>query len=402
MKILLIILTFHLISGPVHCSDVIGYPGGYIIIDFKHPINIKSTVYFCKFKTQTVREPLITAQGSQLLTGVHKDRFTLFGSSGLFTLIFRNLSLQDTGIYQIGEFGLAGNHNINLKVNSDPCCSGTRTVTGYLGQTVTISCSYPREFITNTKSFFKLDGLSVNEVILTSGREPDGRFSISDDGRNKVFSVNINDVREDDGGVYFCAVDNEGTAVNYHSLFTAIQLQVIEVPQDTTENPDGTSDTTQPEVTSDTTENPDTSDALQPGSSLIITMCVCVTVLLLGVFVLIYKLKSNKSQDSASISQQTNNMTADYENNPSQIQNIIMRPVYQNLNPNTNQSDSVYQSLDPNTNQPESVYQSLDPNTNQPESVYQTLKQLDSVYCNFQFSSSSSDLVHCNANHVSP
>ncbi|KAL6482375.1 hypothetical protein MHYP_G00104550 [Metynnis hypsauchen] len=43
--------------------------------------------------------------------------------------------------------------------------------------------------------------------------------------------------------------------------------------------------------------------------------------------------------------------------------NINMTPIYQNPNPNTNQSDSVYQSLNPNTNQSDSVYQNLTPKT---------------------------------------
>ncbi|KAI4903067.1 hypothetical protein NFI96_026326, partial [Prochilodus magdalenae] len=52
----------------------------------------------------------------------------------------------------------------------------------------------------------------------------------------------------------------------------------------------------------------------------------------------------------------------DYQNDP---QNISMGPVYQSLDPKTNQSNSVYQSLNPKTKQSDSVYQSLNPKTNQ-------------------------------------
>ncbi|KAF4075502.1 hypothetical protein AMELA_G00235150 [Ameiurus melas] len=93
----------------------------------------------------------------------------------------------------------------------------------------------------------------------------------------------------------------------------------------------------------------------------------------MGGSVFIYKLRSNRTQDSASIHQQTetNNMTANYENEPPQIQNTIMHPVYQSLNPNNKQSDSLYQSLDPYTNQSDSLYQSLDAYIKQSDSVYQ-------------------------------
>ncbi|KAK3510897.1 hypothetical protein QTP70_024359, partial [Hemibagrus guttatus] len=229
---------------------------------------------------------------------------------------------------------------------SDPCCSGTKTVTGYLGQTLTISCSYPVEFETNPKAFYRLDAVAGSHLIQSSGTQQHqyGRFSISDDRRNKVFSVNITDVREDDVGVYSCAVFNEDRiieeTVSYYSLFTVIQLQAT-------------------------------------GSTIITitTVCVCVTLLLMGGFVLVYKLRQKNTQDSASISQRTeaNNTTADYENDLPQNQNIVLHPVYQNLNPSTNQSDSVYQSLQTNTIQSDSVYQSLQTNTIQSDSVYQSL-----------------------------
>ncbi|XP_060755593.1 uncharacterized protein LOC132866835 isoform X2 [Neoarius graeffei] len=316
MKILLII-TFYLMSGPVHCDDVIGYPGGRVMINFKKPVNSSSTVYFCKMKT--VCKDLITARAS--VSTVHKDRFTLFNTDGLISLIFRSLSLQDTGLYQYGEIGV-WSENIDLKVKSDPCCSETKSVTGYLGESVMISCSYPTEFETNVKSFYKLDDYAGTEVIFIRAKEAyqNGRFSISDDGRSSVFSVIISDVREDDGGVYSCAVRIKGTAVSYDSLFTEIQLQVT----------DSTF------VSKQTETNTMTAD---------------------------YENDPPQSQNSI--------MHLDYQNlNPNTNQSDS---VYQTLDPNTNQSDSVYQTLNPNTNQSDSVYQTLDPNTKQSNSVYQTL-----------------------------
>ncbi|XP_058237056.1 CMRF35-like molecule 8 isoform X2 [Hemibagrus wyckioides] len=206
---------------------------------------------------------------------------TFYLISGIISLIFRNLSLQDTGMYQIGEIR-GWNHNINLRVKSDPCC-GTKTVKGYLEQTLMISCSYPVEFKTNTKSFYRLDTIAGTELIRTSGTQPhqDDRFSISDDRRNKVFSVNITDVREDDVGVYSCVVINEETAVSYHSLFTVIQLR--EVTDDTPESPDGT-----------------LTKSESAGSSInIIIITVVVFVLLLlavGLVLIFYKLRCKRSQ----------------------------------------------------------------------------------------------------------
>ncbi|XP_053333085.1 uncharacterized protein LOC128506584 isoform X2 [Clarias gariepinus] len=278
--LIIIIITFYLISGPVHCSDVIGYPGGRLIIYYKHSVSFRSSVYFCRRKTQTECKDLIVARGEQLHTGVHQDRFTLFTFEEVIILIFRNLSLQDTGVYQGGETGV-WSQNFNLKVNRDPCCSQRKTVKGYLGRTVRISCSYPVVFAKSMKFLYKLNRLSETEVIRTRGSEQhqDARFSISDDTRNKEFSVNISDVGEDDGGVYSCAVSNEETEVIYHSLFTGIQLQVTEGTEDTTENPGGRS------------------ESAETGSSIIISVLVCVILLLgAGLVLMIYKQRRSKSQ----------------------------------------------------------------------------------------------------------
>ncbi|XP_047659178.1 uncharacterized protein LOC113658473 isoform X2 [Tachysurus fulvidraco] len=372
MKNFFTFITFYLISGSVHCFDVISYPGGRVIIYFINP-PIKSSVHFCKFIANTECKDLLTAQISELNNLIHKDRIALFYTGGIITLIYINLSLQDTGMYQFGD--LNWNHNINLTVNSDPCCSGTKAVTGHLGQNLMISCFYPVEFETNPKSFYRLDGFSGSELIRTSGTEQhqDGRFSISDDRKNKVVSVNITNLRKDDGGLYSCAVTEDMRLFSYQSFFTVIQLQVTEVTKDPTENPD---------VTSDTSESGSTFIII---IIIIITVCVFVTLLLIGGFVLGYKLR-HKTQDSAPLSQrtETNNTAADYENDLLQIQNNMMSPVYQSLIPNTNQSDSVYQSLTASTNQSGSVYQSLTPSTNQSGSVYQSLtpstNQSGSVY----------------------
>ncbi|XP_047659171.1 uncharacterized protein LOC113646401 isoform X14 [Tachysurus fulvidraco] len=388
MKNFFSFITFYLISGSVHCFDVISYPGGHVIIYFMNP-PIKSSVHFCKFKAETECKYLITARVSELNNLIHNDRIALLYTRGIITLRYINLSLQDTGMYQFGEFS-GWNRNINLKVNSDPCCSGTKAVTGHLGQNLMISCFYPVKFETNPKSFYRLDGFNGSELIRTSGTEQhqDGRFSISDDRKNKVFSVNITNLRKDDGGLYSCAFTEDMSLFGYLSLFTVIQLQVTEVTKDTTENTDGTSDTS------------------ESGSTfiiiiiiIIIIITVCVFVLLIGGFVLGYKLR-HKTQDSAPLSQrtETNNTAADYENDLLQIQNIMMSPVYQSLIPNTNQSDSVYQSLEANTNQSDSVYQSLTPSTNQSDSVYQSLtpstNQSDSVYQSLTPSTNQSDSVY--------
>ncbi|KAL7851970.1 hypothetical protein SRHO_G00177550 [Serrasalmus rhombeus] len=102
-------------------------------------------------------------------------------------------------------------------------------------------------------------------------------------------------------------------------------------------------------------------------SSVITTVCICVALLLMGGSALMYKLRCQKTQNSAFSSRQSGTNESVYNNyeidQPGNLDNISMSSVYQNLKPNTSQTDSVYQSLDPIRNRPDSVYQSLKPNT---------------------------------------
>ncbi|KAI4900755.1 hypothetical protein NFI96_018797, partial [Prochilodus magdalenae] len=320
MKVLFLLFTFSLISGPVSCSEVIGYSGGTVIINCKYYRQLhRDHKYFCEIST---KQCVYLDQTEN--TWSHKGRVDLYDNPGVLTVIYRNLRLQDAGSYQCGETVVWG-QDVNLKVNEDPCCLGSKTVTGYLGETITISCSSPEQEEGNYKTFYKHD----DQEVIHSTENQKGRFSISDNRESKVLSVRIRDVREDDGGVYYCGVWKEGEPVSYSSLYTEIQLQVT-----------------------------------APGSSIIIiTVCVCVVLLLIGGSALIfYRLRCRRTQDSASTSTRpgaNETVDTDYENDPPGKRNIInITPVYQNLNPNTNQSDLVYQSLDPGSREPNSVYYS--------------------------------------------
>ncbi|XP_037399250.1 uncharacterized protein LOC119264708 [Pygocentrus nattereri] len=215
------------------------------------------------------------------------------------------------------------------------------------------------------------------------------------DRRSKVLSVRISDVREDDGGVYFCGAGIGTTSVIYSSFFTEIQLQVY--GPTTTMKPSTASTTTSPRRTSTTasyrspTRAPPTTASNRSTSTgksavtdeehfsssvIIITVCVCVALLLIGGSALIYKLRCKKTDSGFFSRQSRTNEKADddYETDPPENRNIVMSPVYQSLNPNTNQSDSAYQSLNPNTNQSNSAIQRLDPRTREPDSNDHSLK----------------------------
>uniref|UniRef100_A0AAR2KPA9 Immunoglobulin domain-containing protein n=1 Tax=Pygocentrus nattereri TaxID=42514 RepID=A0AAR2KPA9_PYGNA len=388
MKILLI-FTLHLISGGAAGTDVIGFLGGRVTINFKHNVYDPEVrqVFFCK---AAKCEIIIYDQRNRWIL---KDRFHLYGDfHQALTVTFKQLSSEDAGPYQYGE-NKQLKHQFNLQVIRDPCCLGPNTMTGYVGETITISFSYPEQFESHTKLFYKRDGLRFNIMIGTTETQR-GRFYMSDNRESKVFSVRISNVTEDDGGVYYCGVWNEGESVSYQSLYTEIQLQVTE--KSTTE-----------------TSGPATHHS---GHYLItIPVCVCVVLLLIGGSALIFY--KHRSVSTNTQIRTPNRADADYENDPSRNQNnISMGPIYQSLDPKISQSDSVYQSLNPNisqsesayqslntyTNQSDSAYQSLNPNTNQSDSAYQSLNpntnQADSAYQSLNPNTNQADSAYQNLN----
>ncbi|KAL7845220.1 hypothetical protein AOLI_G00234120 [Acnodon oligacanthus] len=150
-------------------------------------------------------------------------------ADGEFTVLIRELNPQDSAVYRFG----AGNEkykDTELTVQKDSCCGGITKANTHLGETATFNCNYPDEFKINSKYLINLNDQNTVRRIICTGQESQkkqkGRFSIFDDRSSKVFSVNISDVTEGDGGVYLCGVWRKETSVGYYSYFREIQLQV--------------------------------------------------------------------------------------------------------------------------------------------------------------------------------
>ncbi|KAI4886147.1 hypothetical protein NFI96_000586 [Prochilodus magdalenae] len=259
--------------------DVIGYSGGSLIMYFNYQQSGQNPKYFCMEFTnpKSQKECIFINPGQAQTTFSYKDKVFLFDNSGAFTVIYRHLGVQDAGTYQCGEQGV-WNYNVRVKINTDPCCMSPKIVNAYLGETVTISCSYPEAIKDNYKYFFKFSNVYTITQVATTIEAQQGRFSISEDKGSRLLTVRIREVREDDGGLYSCGVGVGGTSFNYYTLFPEIRLQVTAF-----------------RATNRTTLISPSKDG---SSSVVIPVCVCVVLLLIGGSALIfYRVRCRRTQE---------------------------------------------------------------------------------------------------------
>ncbi|XP_017544024.2 polymeric immunoglobulin receptor-like isoform X3 [Pygocentrus nattereri] len=304
MKVLLLILTLYLTSGPVDCAEVTGYTGGRVLINCKygHTRYMNHTKYFCKISRGKCTDKILSKTQN---TSDHERRVFFVNETlaGIFSVLIKNVSLQDGGTYRCGvEDPAVKPTDVTLQVKEDPCCGKTLTQEAHPGDTVTFTCEYPQESKYLSKYVYKATDHNYSVVIYTLGLSTqNGRFSLFDYQEENLFNVSISDVTEEDGGVYLCGVQGrkQGDLNPYYSLFNEIQLQVT--------------------ASSITT---------------IIIVGVCVALLLIGGSALIvYKLTHKKTRDSASSSSNRRNTV--------NSDDVPHTPFYEEI-PDTRATSTVY------------------------------------------------------------
>ncbi|KAL6482307.1 hypothetical protein MHYP_G00103870 [Metynnis hypsauchen] len=362
MKILLLVFTLYLITGSGNSLEVIGYSGGSVIIQSDLQWNLTGAKYICKARNGCV--DIIKDQSGN--KRIDQGRFSLHETrEGKFTVWIRDLTPRDAATYEFGvkEENSNKSKKIELKVEKD-CCGGRKVLNVYLGENVTVECKYPDLFEENDKVFFKLENRSITEIINTgkqSQKVQSSRFSFSEDRSSKVFSVRISDVREEDGGVYYCGVWKKQQPDSFYSLYTEIQLQATgsfrtmsTTPMSIT-SPEGRSRSfrtmSTPPVSITSPEGRST-----PGSTIIIIITVCVSVALLLIIafaVIIYCVKRKKREGSTSSS---TTERKDHKQDPSVVCNYAEVKKSRNASPPTNTSDEDDHSAEPPTEDSSPAY----------------------------------------------
>ncbi|KAG7316135.1 hypothetical protein KOW79_021001 [Hemibagrus wyckioides] len=220
------------------------------------------------------------------------------------------------------------------------------TVTGYRGRSVQIKCPYESGKEQNKKYLCRGECpyLWTKDIPVQSGSPPkETRFSLYDNTTARVFIITITDLRTEDGGTYWCTIQQKLA----QDIYTEILLLVK-------------------------TGFPTT---------LVISAVSVVLVLLIVAFIFIVMIQRKKKTQGfdTTVTQASKETNGKHENDqnllPAQARekNGLPETVYMSLDPTTSQPDSVYQSLSITNNQSESIYQSLSFTNSHSESVYQSL-----------------------------
>ncbi|XP_016361879.1 uncharacterized protein LOC107703668 [Sinocyclocheilus anshuiensis] len=222
MKILLIFLTFYLISGQsfsLSSLHVTGYSGGSLLVDsgkLWFRANVK-----CMNKLPEWTNIMNNTKHDKWIS---VGQFTLFqNNEGNLTIYIRDLKEHDAGGYWIGvlyKWGI----DMTLHVEEDLCCKVSKRVMVNIGETAYFSCEYSQNHINDPKIIFKEEKDSI-EMIYSRWKKKE-RFSISDDEHKHIFSVRITAVTPDDGGVYLCGVWINRDSYSY-SIINNVHLHIM-------------------------------------------------------------------------------------------------------------------------------------------------------------------------------
>ncbi|XP_056314079.1 CMRF35-like molecule 5 [Danio aesculapii] len=114
-------------------------------------------------------------------------------------------------------------------------------LSGHRGQRFDIKCRYNSGYETNVKYFCRGTCHYGNKDIIVHSGSPakDERFSLTDDTTNKVFTITITDLRTEDAGTYWCAVERVFLTDVYSEIVLLVEQDAqTTLPQRSTSDSD--------------------------------------------------------------------------------------------------------------------------------------------------------------------
>ncbi|KAA0721738.1 Polymeric immunoglobulin receptor [Triplophysa tibetana] len=196
-------------EGAVRCIDVIGYSRGSVLVDSQRCWHKDYKKYIYKKHPDELK---MLINNEKHNAWINKGRFSLFCNESRALMIFiGDLNTQDSGTYQIGVDS-KWSVDMSLKVKE------VTPVFGDEGGSAMIICPYDPIYTSKSKKLLKscTDKNTLMEM---------NRWSVNDDMRASVFSVNITGLTAEDAGKYCCAVTLETDVIYLYTHLIIIIKQ---------------------------------------------------------------------------------------------------------------------------------------------------------------------------------
>uniref|UniRef100_UPI0037E6FD38 polymeric immunoglobulin receptor-like n=1 Tax=Semicossyphus pulcher TaxID=241346 RepID=UPI0037E6FD38 len=222
LLILCIALCCVMIAADV--THFFGYEGKTVNFSCPYEDNYESyEKYLCKDNCRNEDVLIKTEEANKPKYSIYDDQM-----KRIFSVTISDLSVNDAGQYwcMVSTFGKDIAAEVKLEVKTDSCCDQTTTVQSYEEDSVSLSCLYESEDENNRKYICrgKQPSTCLQQALITSDNNINGKFTLTDDKATRKFTVKITSLTRRDSGSYLCGVQRN----NGLDVFSAVELEVKE------------------------------------------------------------------------------------------------------------------------------------------------------------------------------
>ncbi|XP_031418271.1 polymeric immunoglobulin receptor-like [Clupea harengus] len=311
MKVLLTLTILLSVPGEISGKEekketikLIGFSGGGVIVK-------------CSYKDKYKQKEKSVCKGDDRkcmfnkLSRATEQQVTLHDTNNnYFLVLMTKLTPQDSGMYQClveEDQDKYINTPFSLEVKQEPCCGHSITKTGYVGDSIVITCKYPDNKKGNIKYFYKQHNVTIFNLE-TSTDSQHQNLPITDDRDSNEFSVTLRKLTKADAGVYWCGVGT-GADTGSSNLINEVKLNVCDQKGSNCQPPSIITPSARPPSTQ---VLPDQTSTPPLGSNTVTAVCVTLAVLVTGlVGVLLYVCKNRKTQGNTTPTGYTQRPQAD-------------------------------------------------------------------------------------------
>uniref|UniRef100_A0A8D0W8C1 Polymeric immunoglobulin receptor n=1 Tax=Sus scrofa TaxID=9823 RepID=A0A8D0W8C1_PIG len=194
---------------PPRSSVVRGVVGGSVAVTCPYnPKETNSLKYWCRWEeNENGRCPQLV-ESSGLVNEQYEGRLALYEEpgNGTFTVILNQLTNRDAGFYWcLTNEDSRWRSTVELKiVEGEPNLKLPENVTAWVGETLKLSCHFPCKFYSYQKYWCKWSNTGCRA--LPSQDEGQSQAFVNCDKKSQIISLNLNPVRKEDEGWYWCGV----------------------------------------------------------------------------------------------------------------------------------------------------------------------------------------------------